>query len=226
MNNNGLLKAPELDNVEKYLNQGERTQITPERKKEADSIVGTNDGMVVRNIIVWMHKKTKRLDDPHDKRKFKRSASEILDSKERTGCCDSSTLFTTLARCKGIPTIQVIGLDKECCKKNVFDVGHYFAACYIKDARGNASWVLIDPDIKRDSPEEVKFRKFDRNNRNLPRGNYAFAYVIDYNELGINSEHDMENIQRYAFSKCDIRDFVDIDKREDKEKEGEEDRDR
>jgi hypothetical protein len=84
-----------------------------------------------------MHKRTERLKDKYDSRKFKRTATEILESGKRTGCCDSCTLFCALARSKGIPTIQIIALNKNDKAKT----GHFFAGCYLKDKTGKASGI-------------------------------------------------------------------------------------
>jgi len=214
----GLLIVPEFNNINKYLQSGDRTQITDEIKKVSQSISGHTDGMLVRNLLVWMHKNTIRLRNENDSRKFKRTAKEILKSRERTGCCDSSTLFTALARSKGIPTMQIITLSKEWGisidrGEKIGTSGHYFTACYLRDITGKADWVLIDSDRMVTDVRDVIFGRLDRENRNIGRNFYAFAYVRDYSDISfqglkIDSIEDMAKIQKGAYKMCNKNDLV------------------
>ena len=212
MKKEGLLIEPEFDNINKYLESGTRTQITDVLKKLSEQIHGNTDGMLVRNILVWIHENTIRLHDGSDPRKFKRTASEILLSGERTGCCDSSTLFAALARSKGIPTMQIITLSKKwgTAIDNGIKLptsGHYFVASYLTDVVGNSKWILIDSDRTVRDTREVNFVGLDLQNRNI--GDlYAFAYVKDYyDDLHIDSIKSINDIQLKAYRMCDRSDF-------------------
>ena len=82
MINQGLLIKPEFDNINKYLQSGEKTLITEKIKEISKNITGNTHGMLVKQILIWMHKNTTRLHNSGDNRKFKRTATEILESRE------------------------------------------------------------------------------------------------------------------------------------------------
>ena len=211
----GLLFTPNFEDIDRYLDGGTRTEIINKGIKKPK---GLTDGLIVRNILVWMHKHTKRINNGSDERKFKRSSTEILKSKERTGCCDSCTLFTSLARSAGIPTMQIITLSKKWGQDidkglKTGTSGHFFAGVYLKDIYGKSSWVLVDPDRYVAKTKEVDFRPLSSSNRNIGE-QYIFAYVKDYfDDLGIDSISTMANIQLSAYKKCNKKDF-DIEKEE------------
>ena len=213
----GLLVEPQFDNLALYLEEGEVTSIGDYIERVSATINGHTDGMVLRNILLWIHNNTKRINDLGDKRKFTRTAEEILISGERTGCCDSSTLFTALARAKGLPTMQIITLSKswgdrvdkgESCGVQ----GHYFNGCHLGDINGNSNWYILDPDREVKDVRDVMFMELDTNNRNIGQSFYAFAYVRDYrdvklNGLCIDSHQNMGAIQLEAYKQSDRNDF-------------------
>ena len=214
MKTEGLLVKPEFCNITKYLEGGTRTEITEIIKEKANKLKGKTDGITVRKILVWMNKYTSRLHDGRDSRKFKRNATEILLSRERTGCCDSCTLFTALARCAGIPTMQVLSLSKKWGKDinekvKLETSGHFFAEVYLQDIYGKYSWVLVDPDKYVADIGDVKFDSLRIEDRNI--GDlYTFAYVNDYyDDLGIDSIRNMTKVQLEAYKQCNKRDFED-----------------
>lgn len=163
-----FLVAPELDNPNKYLRSGTRTEITDIISKIGNSLQSDSNGKTVRNIIVWMNRNTSRLHNGKDSRKFKRSATEILQSTERTGCCDSCTLFTALTRSVRIPTMQIIALNRNWVK-NIDEVkkpkrsGHFFAGVYMQDIYGKFNWVLVDPDRYVTDTRDVRFSSLNVN---------------------------------------------------------------
>ncbi len=213
----GLLVEPQFNNISNYLQSGERTKVTDEIKEISEKINGKTDGIVIRNILVWMHQNTSRLQNGSDTRKFKRTATEILKSRERTGCCDSSTLFTALARSKNIPSMQIITLNKEWGRKidrgeKVGIQGHYFVACYLRNTIGQYEWVLIDSDRNVQDMRDVRLSKLNMENRNIDRNYYAFVYVRDYsdviyNGIKIDSIENMAKIQITAYKQCDRNDL-------------------
>lgn len=212
MINDGLLVASELENIDKYLKSGTRTEITDTIRRTAESLKGRTDGITVRRILVWMNKYTSRLHNGSDSRKFKRNATEILQSMERTGCCDSCTLFASLARSTGIPTMQILTLSKNWGKeidkgRRIGTSGHFFAGVYLKDIYGKFSWLLVDPDRCVIDTRDVRFKPLKIANRNI--GDlYVFAYVSDYfDDLYIESIRKMSEVQFEAYKKCDKRDF-------------------
>lgn len=224
MNKNGLIVEPDFDNVEKYLKPGHMTEygdklslVIREFNKSIKESGNLTDGMIVRKVLLWINNNINRLNNLKDGRKFKRTAEEILVSRERTGCADSATLFTAIARGLGIPTMQIITLDKEWAMKTLDGekkgiVGHYFVACYFKNIDGIREWNLIDSDKKVRYLSDVQFFKLNLENRNINNKYYAFAYVNDYSELSVtgitaDSIHNMGRIQLKALKLCDTSDF-------------------
>lgn len=217
MKEEGLLIKPEFENIEKYLNNGEMTSITKRIIDVTKNINGETDGIIVRKILLWMNQNTMRLrNGQRDSRKFRRTADEILLSRERNGCCDSATLFTALARSKQIPTMQIITLKKSWGEKIDKGIptgteGHYFVACYLKDVTGKSKWTLIDSDRQVTDIRDVRLRNLNTEDRNID-GYYAFAYVNDFRNISINgrkidSIENMKIIQEEAYKECDKKDF-------------------
>lgn len=218
MKTEGLLVKPEFENIERYLENGEMTNITENIINITSNINGKTDGIIVRKILLWMSQNTLRLkNSQRDCRKFKRTADEILISGERNGCCDSATLFTALARSKQIPTMQIITLKKSWGEKIDRGIptgteGHYFVACYLKDVRGKAKWTLIDSDRIVTDIRDVRLSNLNTDDRNID-GYYAFAYVKDFRDVNkngrkIDSIENMKIIQEEAYKECDKKDFM------------------
>lgn len=208
----GLLRTPEWDNTNKYLKSGTRTESIDITKIIKENLKDMTDGIKVRKILVLMNKYTSRLHNANDSRKFKRNATEILKSGERTGCCDSCTLFTSIARSVGIPTMQIITLNKNWGRniesgKKVGTSGHFFAGVYLQDIHGKYNWKVVDADRYVTDIKDVSFKNLNKENRNI--GNfYTFAYVSDYfDDLGIDSIKKMSEVQLDAYIKCDKSDF-------------------
>lgn len=218
MDKDSLLVTPELNNINKYLKSGTRTEITDVINRKAKILKDRTDGLTVKRILLWMNKYTSRLHDGNDNRKFKRSATEILQSMERTGCCDSCTLFTALARSAGIPTMQIITLSKRWGEdidkgRRTETSGHFFVGVYLKDIHGKFNWVLVDSDRCVTDIRDIRDVRFghlnivDRNIGDL----YTFAYVTDYfDDLGIDSIEKMAEVQLEAYKRCDKRNFTDV----------------
>lgn len=217
MKEEGLLEKPDFKNVNRYLKSGDRTEVTEEIKKCAEKIDGQTDGMIIRNIMLWINENTTRIHNGSDTRKFKRSADAIMLSGERTGCCDSSTLFTALARSKGIPTMQIITIDKDC-NKNGYTSGHFYVGCYLKDINGSARWVLIDSDKPVNDIRDVEINKLNLEDRNISKRRYAFAYTNDYSNIEIDGIkidciQNMTKIHKKVYEKLDKKDFeIKLDK--------------
>lgn len=196
---------PEFNNLKKYLESGKMTNhLELNIQKIAQKISGETTEEIVRNIVLYMNDiennvQMKRLDK--DEKKFKRTASQIVEDGYRNGCCDSSTLFTAIARAKGIPTMQIVSFDKEKVKD-----GHFFAGVFSKEKR---SWYLIDSDSDEQKVGKEKFyQKLDLKDRNLDNKYYAYAYVNDFREIELNnmkidSIENIGKIQRNIYKLCD-----------------------
>lgn len=203
----GLVVKPEFENLSEYLEFGERTKGNKELERIVEKINGVTEGLTIRELLLWMNRNTTRIHNKHDNRKFKRNAVEILLSRERTGCCDSSTLFTALARTKNIPTMQIITFNKE--EPNN---GHFFTGCYLKNKEGKGEWVLIDTDSPIKDVRDVVLLKLNKEKRNIDRRYYAYAYVNDYANVeyeGIKMDciSNLVRIQRRVYEQCDKKDF-------------------
>lgn len=214
MNEKGLLVSPKFDTPSEYLRQGKMTEFDMDILRFASRVKSKgNDKNTIIELINLMNQETKRLKDTRDQRKFKRTASEILASGERTGCCDSATLFTAMARSQGIPTMQIITLRKEDALKSLKDgstvcSGHFWVGCYAKNEAGENEWMLFNSDSK--EPCKMEWDLEDRNIKDC----YAFAYVNDYRDvelvredklgiLKIDSIDSMNQIQTEVAKRCD-----------------------
>ena len=215
MNEEGLLVSPKFDTPSEYLRQGKMTEFDMDILRLASRVKSKgNDENTIIELINLMNKETKRLDKAfRDQRKFKRTASEILASGQRTGCCDSATLFTAMARSQGIPTMQIITVRKEDALKSLKDgstvcSGHFWVGCYAKNEAGENEWMLFNSDSNQ--PRRMEWDLEDRNIRDC----YAFAYVNDYRDvelvrddklgiLKIDSIDSMNQIQTEVARRCD-----------------------
>lgn len=208
MKNEGLIKEPEFDNKSKYLQFGNRTDCSKEIIEIAQSINEPTDGLTVRKILLWINQNTVRIHDEKDERKFKRSSTEILESRERTGCCDSSTLFTSIARCKGIPTMQIVTINKDTGRD-----GHFYVASYLKDTEKIGRWILIDTDVPIKDIRDVRLGALDLDDRNISKRRYAYAYTEDYSNIEldgirIDSIQNMNKLQNSVWGLLDKEDFI------------------
>ena len=208
MKNEGLIKEPEFDNKNKYLQFGNRTDCSKEIIEIAQSINEPTDGLTVRKILLWINQNTVRIHDEKDERKFKRSSTEILESRERTGCCDSSTLFTSIARCKGIPTMQIVTINKDTGRD-----GHFYVASYLKDTEKIGRWILIDTDVPIKDIRDVRLGTLDLDDRNISKRRYAYAYTEDYSNIEldgirIDSIQNMNKLQNSVWGLLDKEDFI------------------
>ena len=208
MKNEGLIKEPEFDNKSKYLQFGNRTDCSKEIIEIAQNINEPTDGLTVRKILLWINQNTVRIHDEKDERKFKRSSTEILESRERTGCCDSSTLFTSIARCKGIPTMQIVTINKDTGRD-----GHFYVASYLKDTEKIGRWILIDTDAPIKDIRDVRLGTLDLDDRNISKRRYAYAYTEDYSNIEldgirIDSIQNMNKLQNIVWGLLDKEDFI------------------
>lgn len=208
MKNEGLIKEPEFDNKSKYLQFGNRTDCSKEIIEIAQSINEPTDGLTVRKILLWINQNTVRIHDEKDERKFKRSSTEILESGERTGCCDSSTLFTSIARCKGIPTMQIVTINKDTGRD-----GHFYVASYLVDTEKRGKWILIDTDAPVKDIRDVRLSSLDLEDRNISSRRYAYAYTDDYSNIELNGIkidciQNMNKLQNSVWGLLDKEDFI------------------
>ena len=204
----GLICKPEFDNKSKYLKFGNRTNCNEKIIEIANSINEPIDGLTVRKILLWINQNTVRIHDEKDERKFKRSSTEILESRERTGCCDSSTLFTSIARCKGIPTMQIVTINKDTGRD-----GHFYVASYLKDTEKIGRWILIDTDAPIKDIRDVRLGTLDLDDRNISKRRYAYAYTEDYSNIEldgirIDSIQNMNKLQNSVWGLLDKEDFI------------------
>lgn len=217
----GLLAEPKFDDITYYLGDGTLTSQTDFIKLVASKIEGKTDEEKLVNLLLWMNSNVVRKKGVKDSNKFNKTAEEILLSKERTGCSDSAVLFSTIVRAMGIPAMQIITFDKDWGEKldkgektgGVF--GHFYVAAFVKDNKGNSSWKLIDSDNPTLDKDKVDIRYLKRDNRNISKRRYAFAYVRDFRDFEIDgrkldSEHNMKYIQTKAYMESNRKD-IDFD---------------
>ena len=222
MNINGLFLEPKFKDIDYYLEDGDLTKQTEFIKYISSRIEGDTEGRRIRNLIVWMNRNLPRIHGEKDKRKFRKSAEDIINEKRRTGCSDSALIFTTLCRAMGIPAMQVITFDKDWAEKadrgedNNTTRGHFYSAVYIKDSDGVARWILVDPDQPAERIEDVRLTTLKVDDRNISRNRYAFAYARDFRDFSVDGRKidSIENIrymQIKSYRESDKLDMVNKD---------------
>lgn len=218
MEKSGLIMAPKFDDVSYYLGEGELTKKTDFIKLVASKIEGNSDEEKIKNLLVWMNLNVKRKFGIKDSKKFDKTAEEILISKERTGCSDSAVLFSTIVRAMGIPAMQILTFDKDWGvkldkgedTKGVF--GHFYVGVFITDKDGNKRWKVIDSDNPSTDINKISVNNLRKDNRNISKRRYAFAYVRDFRDFEVDgrkldSEHSMKYIQTKAYMESNKKDI-------------------
>lgn len=221
----GLIVEPEFDNPNYYLGEGTLTKQTELIRFIAKRIIGSTDEEKVRNMIAFLNSEVP-IKKANDGRKFQKTAEEILNSRQRTGCSDSAILFCTMARAMGIPAMMVVTFDKDWREnvvkgKNVNEtVGHFYSAVYLKEKDDNGVWKLIDTHKTRRIPKDIDIQVFDLEDRNIyykgESTKYAFAYVRDTRDISLNGRtidnaSNMRYIQVRAALEANGRDILQDD---------------
>ena len=191
---------------EYYLEGGSRTKVGENVQKLASLISGNSSEETISQIMYIMNAKIPMQRNDRNSKKFKRTAEEIIQDRERNGCCDSSTLFVSLCRAKGIPAVQIITLHIPSAKKKDFSQGHFFSGCYLKE---KGEWVWLDSDKKIQNMNEVRLHKLDPSTNIIDKNYYIFSYEKDYSDfeidgVHIDSIHNMNEIHRKIYT----RDFI------------------
>ena len=158
--------------AEKYLQDGSMTmQFLNDPALDAKIAKARKDKEKVQILYAYIHLKTihprfasKKYKSEH---KFQRTASEIWQDRQMTGCTDYALVFCSLARKYGLPTTFLDTLEEGCLKKikDGKDVqkiyGHAFCECLI-----DGKWQLLDPTLaiteKNYNSEHIKLSWFHR----------------------------------------------------------------
>ena len=124
-------------NILHWLEEGDQSKITPRIKK----VVKKFKGDKLKKIFQMLNWIDKNITSEEDRKKIlkifaSRSADQLIQEKNDTGCHDTTLLLVTFLRALGIPTKYVIGIDKNQPGKG----GHCVAETYIGER-----WILIDP---------------------------------------------------------------------------------
>ena len=168
----GLIVEHEFNNPNYYLGEGTLTKQTELIKTIAKRITGNTDEEKVRNMFAFLNTEV-LVKKVNDGRKFQKTAEEILNSRQRTGCSDSAILFCTMARAMGIPAMMVVTFDKDWREKivkgkNVDEtVGHFYSAVYLRGNDDKGVWKLIDTHKTRRIPKDIDIQVFDLEDRNI-----------------------------------------------------------
>ncbi len=187
-----------------YLTHGKMTEIGPEIKRLADSIeIQGSTEETVKQIMRIMADNVS-LDTRFDlQNKFRRPAEKIVKDKKRNGCCDSSTLFVTLCRAKGIPAVQIITADMTSMKNGNFREGHFFSGYY---SREENDWFFIDSNKTKEylAENSLRIRRFNPSSKFIDGHFYIFACEKDYSEydnqsIKIDCKENMFQIHRMVY---------------------------
>ena len=121
----------------------------------------------LESLYLWINKNVSYSKDKQFRaeHKFQRTAKEIWESKQATGCTDYCILFATFARQIGIPTTFLHTAEKNWLArlKNNEGIephsGHAFCECFYE-----GEWVLVDPTCKRHQADyDAKFICLEHN---------------------------------------------------------------
>lgn len=160
------------DVAEKYLQDGPMTrQFLTDPALDAKMAKARTDKEKVQILYAYIHLNTihprfasRKYKSEH---KFQRTASEIWQDRQMTGCTDYALVFCSLARKYGLPTTFLDTLEEGCLKniqagKDVQKIyGHAFCECLV-----DGKWQLLDPTLsiteKNYNPEDIKLSWFHR----------------------------------------------------------------
>lgn len=186
-----------------FLQAGEQTQIDEVISQFADK-VNANQGSIIDIVRIYEYvNRNLRHDRENQKIKFSRTASEIIKSGFFTGCSDFTLVFEAIARNKGIPTIHVQTVRKNCirdlqARNKLYSIsGHHFCECFI-----NGKWILVDA-ANRNKLEE--YNPFDLNLGDY----YTYAKSTDIFETGIHSIRENNEKIIELFKEFDQKKFHD-----------------
>lgn len=131
---------PKINEVEKYLQSGEQTQITPDVLEIASTFQGTTlekaQQIIQRISQLEGHKFNYNIFR-------KRTGSQIIKDGYDTGCTDSALAFITLARASGIPTKYIETINEKWLEEGGTSIaGHIYSQVYDKE---NEVWRWVDP---------------------------------------------------------------------------------
>ena len=188
----GYFENPDYSAKELFLQEDSQTKITPIVQEVADEIDGGKSLSTLGNI----YEKTQEI-IPYDREKdtgvgdFTTSATELIKRGFSYGCNNYATLFVTLARAKGIPTVLVNAAELDWLgefRKQVkngeridYFAGHAFAECYV-----DGEWHLVDP-----SSGEL-YKDYDKTNLSIPKrmGYIVYAKSLSQREQGFEDHGD------------------------------------
>jgi len=145
---------PRINYIEKYLQSGEQTQITPMILEMVAELQGT----VLEKVEQIIAKISQLEGHEFDQNIFrKRTGSQILEDGYYTGCTDSALAFITLARASGIPAKYIETISEEWLKEGGISIaGHIYSQIYDE---GTGIWHWVDPmGRKMDTNPETDFR--------------------------------------------------------------------
>lgn len=144
------------EDVKIYLSNGKLSQPFLEKEQLERKILqdinakqsrGVNISML-EGILNWCHHNVKFSKDEEFRKynKFKRTAKEVWESGQSTGCNDFALIFATFARQLGISTTILHTAEENWLKSfhagEDFSIysGHAFCECFYE-----GKWVLVDP---------------------------------------------------------------------------------
>jgi transglutaminase-like putative cysteine protease len=130
------------ENIEKWLQEGNQTRITPEIKELANSIGGEKLEYIM-NLLLWGKENISTFPKSEWKENFRnRSADEIIKSQKASGCGDRAVVFCALSRAKGIPTVYIELPYKDWLESDNDQT--FVNHCMVKVRHGDR-WYIADP---------------------------------------------------------------------------------
>ena len=131
------MKMKKNNNPLYYLQPGKQTKITDPIRKISRYIKG-NNLKYIENTYKWIKVNISYNKSPDFKSKIfrKRTASQIIEDEFSTGCTDTTLVFISLCRARGIPTKYIEAVKKDSDGSR----GHVFAECFTRNR-----WFTVDP---------------------------------------------------------------------------------
>lgn len=194
----GFFKNADYSNPEVFLREGAQTKFIfnscelANFKDECGDIKTDKDLFKIIKFIE--SKRCANLSKNYDQ--FSRTAKEIFNSGEYTGCTDFAIVFETITRQLGIPTVHVQLADLDWINElnqgsaGGLIRGHHACECYI-----NNKWVYVDV-----AGGKI-YGIYDKNNLKIDN-RICFAKSLDVFETGIHTLKENNETMINLFLKC------------------------
>jgi len=169
-----------------WLKPGKQTRPSAAMRRLARKLRGASDVETIANLHTWVRKNRVRFRGSKRRVLRRRTAAELFESRTYSGCGDHGLVLATLLRAAGLPTVFVSSVQKDWARDKTMGtagrryMGHVFLEVYTA-----GGWVLVD------STKPLLWKKYDPEERNLPRGYYLMSKGYDSWDMGITRQRHL-----------------------------------